>query len=79
MSILEAHTENNDYLNSLEEIEPRIAKIEVLLDNLEKRLFNLDRIVGQINSLQDTVNLTLANFSKRLIKLEESKTNRDRL
>jgi hypothetical protein len=41
---------------------------------LEKKITKQQPIIDQLNTLQDTVNLTLQRFSKRLLNLEDSKS-----
>jgi hypothetical protein len=69
--LLEGSLENIKCLGNVEELEKRIRYMESLVDTLEKKTLKQQIIIDQLNTLQDTVNLTLQRFSKRLIILEE--------
>jgi chromosome segregation ATPase len=74
LSILEASLENIKYLQDLEYIEPRIKQMEELLMNLESRYKDIQGKIDTLNSLENSINLTLQRFSKRLLILEDSKS-----
>lgn len=71
ISIIEAQISNIRYLEDVEDMTERLISLESLASKLEIDYKEISRITQSLNTLQETVNLTLSKFSKRLISLEE--------
>ena len=73
ISILESQIVNIRYLEDVEEIESRLVSLESRIEESFRLLEKMGNILEKASTLQETVNLTLSKFSKRLLELEEFK------
>lgn len=73
LSILEDKITNIQYLENIENLEERLVSLESLTDELQRRILTFKETESKYNTMYDTVNNTLSNFSKKLVSLENTK------
>ena len=75
LTLLENQIVNIRHLESVEDISERLVSLEDSINEAFMLLEKMGKILEKANTLQETVNLTLSKFSKRIISLEDKKHN----
>jgi hypothetical protein len=74
MSLLEDKVSNIQYLETIENLEERLASLESLSYDIQRRIQSFQETESKFNMMYDTMNNTLSKFSKKLVTLEDSKS-----